>query len=343
MHRRLHRRSLRDTSHQGEFDRPFAGWASYCPRHSSGRDPEAIRPGESQCKLLCRFRARRRKWPALDRMSPSFARNIATAEDFVPAGASANIQPKRNDAILPRARSSPFCGDHGEALRMTSAAIGKAPAIGLHGVFKAATYTLELIAIAVAYFGLAVSGLLVPWINPTATPLWPPTGLALALMLLRGYRIWPAILLGAFFSTAVGGGGLSEATCIALGTPVAALAGAWLIDRWSHGRETFATPLGVAKFALIAFAPTAMISATMAIAGLVLANDLGLASPVATWAARWLADAAGTLLIAPVIVLWATKPSRAWSRWRLLETAGVIIVTAAIGIAAFSPQAGSAL
>jgi len=56
---------------------------------------------------------------------------------------------------------------------MTSTAIGKAPAIGLHGVFKAATYTLELIAIAVAYFGLAVSGLLVPWINPTATPLWP--------------------------------------------------------------------------------------------------------------------------------------------------------------------------
>ena len=226
---------------------------------------------------------------------------------------------------------------------MTSAAIGKARSIGLHGVFKAATYTLELIAIAMAYFGLAVSGQLVPWINPTATPLWPPTGLALALMLLRGYRIWPAIFVAAFFSTVVDGGALSEAGCIALGTPIAALAGAWLINRWSHGRETFATPLGVAKFAVIAFAPTAMISATMAIAGLVLANDVGLASPVAKWTARWLADAGGTLIIAPVIVLWATKPSRAWSRWSLLETAAVVIVTAAIGIAAFGPQVGSAL
>jgi integral membrane sensor domain MASE1 len=226
---------------------------------------------------------------------------------------------------------------------MTSAATGKARSIGLREVFKAATYTLELVAIATAYFGLAVSGLLIPWINPTATPLWPPTGLALALMLIRGYRIWPAILVGAFFSTVVGGGGLSEAGCIALGTPIAALAGAWLINRWSHGRETFATPLGVAKFALIAFAPTAMISATMAIVGLVLANDVGLASPVAKWTARWLADASGTLLIAPVIVLWATKPSRAWSRWSLLETAGVVIVTAAIAIAAFSPQVGSTL
>jgi PAS domain S-box-containing protein len=226
---------------------------------------------------------------------------------------------------------------------MTSAATGKARSIGLRGLVNAAAYTLELIVIATAYFGLAVSGLLVPWINPTATPLWPPTGLALALMLLRGYRIWPAILVGAFFSSVVGGGALSEAVCIALGTPIAALAGTWLINRWSHGRETFATPLGVAKFAVIAFAPTAMISAAMATAGLVLANDVGLASPVAKWTARWLADAGGTLLIAPVIVLWATKPSRTWSRWSLLETAGVVIVTAAIGIAAFGPQAGSAL
>jgi PAS domain S-box-containing protein len=226
---------------------------------------------------------------------------------------------------------------------MTSVAIGKSRSFGLHGVLQAVAYILELFAIAGAYFGLAVSGLLIPWINPTATPLWPPTGLALALMLIRGYRIWPAIFVGGFFSTAVGGGALSEAACIALGTPTAALAGAWLIDRWSHGRETFATPLGVAKFALIAFAPTALISATVATAGLVLANDVGLASPIATWTVRWLADAGGTLIVTPVIVLWATKPSRAWSRWSPLETAGVIIVTAAIGIAAFGPQVGSAL
>ena len=226
---------------------------------------------------------------------------------------------------------------------MTRAATDSARSIGLHGIFKAATYALELIAVAVAYFGLAVSGSLIPWINPTATPLWPPTGLALALVLLRGYRIWPAIFVGAFFATLVGSGSLSEAACIALGTPVAALAGAWLINRWSHGRDTFATPPGVAKFALIAFAPTAMISATAAIAGLVLANDAGLASPVAKWTARWLADAGGTLIIAPVIVLWATKPSRAFWRWSPLETAAVIFVTAAIGVAAFSPQVGSAL
>jgi PAS domain S-box-containing protein len=226
---------------------------------------------------------------------------------------------------------------------MTRAATDSARSIGLHGILKAATYTLELIAVAMAYFGLAVSGPLLPWINPTATPLWPPTGLALALVLLRGYRIWPALFVGAFLATLAGSGSLSEAACIALGTPVAALAGAWLINRWSHGRDTFATPLGVAKFGLIAFAPTAMISAAAAIAGLVLANDAGLAGPVAKWTVRWLADAGGTLIIAPVIVLWAATSSRASWRWSPLETGAVIIVTVAIGVAAFSPQVGSAL
>ena len=68
----------------------------------------------------------------------------------------------------------------------------------LRGVFDVVLYVLELAAIAGGYFGLAETALLLPAINPTATPLWPPTGIALALLMLRGFRIWPAILLGSF-------------------------------------------------------------------------------------------------------------------------------------------------
>jgi integral membrane sensor domain MASE1 len=63
---------------------------------------------------------------------------------------------------------------------------------------SAARYFLELSIIAAGYIGLAELALLLPTINPAATPLWPPTGLALALVLLRGYQIWPAILAGSF-------------------------------------------------------------------------------------------------------------------------------------------------
>ena len=52
-------------------------------------------------------------------------------------------------------------------------------------------YVLELSIIATSYIGLGVSALWLPAINPAATPLWPPTGFALALVLLRGYRADP--------------------------------------------------------------------------------------------------------------------------------------------------------
>ena len=51
---------------------------------------------------------------------------------------------------------------------------------------------------ALIYFALAKIGLMLASINPSASPIWPPTGLALAALLLRGYRVWPAILIAAF-------------------------------------------------------------------------------------------------------------------------------------------------
>ena len=60
-------------------------------------------------------------------------------------------------------------------------------------VSNAAAYGLELALIVSAYAVLGEAGQLVPSLNPTAAPCWPPTGIALALLLLWGYRIWPAI------------------------------------------------------------------------------------------------------------------------------------------------------
>ena len=65
-----------------------------------------------------------------------------------------------------------------------------------------APYALELAVIGVIYFALAKIGLMLASINPSASPIWPPTGLALAALLLRGYRVWPAILVGAFAANA---------------------------------------------------------------------------------------------------------------------------------------------
>ena len=111
---------------------------------------------------------------------------------------------------------------------------------------SAATYFLELSLIATSYIGLAESARLLPAMNPAATPWWPPIGFALALVLLGGYRIWPAILVGSVFYIKAGRS-LPEFGSVGIGTLLAAFAGAWLIGRWSNGRQTFDTPSGVAK------------------------------------------------------------------------------------------------
>ena len=82
---------------------------------------------------------------------------------------------------------------------MTRAGTGEASLPALSAVLSAANYALELAIVAASYFGLSEAALLLPAINSAATPLWPPTGVALGLILLRGYRVWPAILAGSFF------------------------------------------------------------------------------------------------------------------------------------------------
>src|SRR6267154_1627584 len=232
---------------------------------------------------------------------------------------------------------------HRKGFVMERARFGKARISVFGSARGAATYLVELSIVAASYIALAESALLLPAINPAATPLWPPTGFALALVLLRGYRIWPAIFVGSLSPYLMAGRSLLELGSVGTSVLLAAFAGTWLINRWSNGHQTLASPSGIAKFAIISFAPTAMISSTIAVAGFILGNKPVFSDFVVTWVTWWLADAAGTLVIAPVIVLWAMMPLRSFSKWTLLESVAVSILVSIIGIVAYSPLIGSSL
>src|ERR1700704_110506 len=226
---------------------------------------------------------------------------------------------------------------------MERARFGKVRISDFGSARSAATYLVELSIVAASYIGLAESALLLPAINPAATPLWPPTGLALALVLLRGYRIWPAVLVGSLCPSRMAGRSLLESGSVGIGVLLAAFAGTWLLNRWSNGHQAFATPSGIARFAVISFAPTTMISSTIAVAGFILADKPILSDPVVTWVTWWLADAAGTLVIAPVVGLWTMMRLRSFSKSALLESVTVSILVGVIGIVAYSPLIGSNL
>jgi PAS domain S-box-containing protein len=210
----------------------------------------------------------------------------------------------------------------------------KIHAIG--SVKSAALSVIEFLAIAALFFGLVQIALsLSP--NTVTAFVWPPSGFALAVILLQGNRIWPAILAGSFSPYVFAGYPISEASLIAIGTLVAGLAGASLTKRWSTAESLFTTARGVAIFSFIAFLPVAVISSAAVLGASVVAKETDLASSVVQWATLWLADGTATLIITPVILLWVDALSASFTKRAFFEALATFILTAVIGLVAFSP------
>src|SRR5512145_543589 len=76
--------------------------------------------------------------------------------------------------------------------------------------------------VAIGYFIVAKCSLALASLHPSASPVWPPSGLALASLLLWGNRMWPAIAAGAFLANATTLGSLSTSSLIAGGNTLEA-------------------------------------------------------------------------------------------------------------------------
>src|SRR5687768_18583563 len=72
-------------------------------------------------------------------------------------------------------------------------------------------------------------GLALAFVNQSATAVWPPTGIALAALLLLGPRVWPGVFLGAFVANLTAHAPPAAALGIAAGNTLEALAGSWLL------------------------------------------------------------------------------------------------------------------
>ena len=197
-------------------------------------------------------------------------------------------------------------------------------------------YLIDFLCVGIAYFAAAKIGLALATINASATPIWPPTGMALAAVLLRGYAVCPAIFLAAFLTNETTAGSIYTSLAIALGNTLEGVAGGWLVNRWSGGVATFDTPLGVIRFALASLVFATPISATIGVGSLDLAGFVEPDRLDTSWITWWLGDAAGALVIAPVAVLWLRSVAEPFDRTGLAETALVYAIAGAIGVVGFS-------
>src|SRR5436189_4708180 len=184
---------------------------------------------------------------------------------------------------------------------------------------------LPLIGIlAVIYFIAGKLGLMLASLHASASPVWPPAGIALAGLLLLGYRAWPGIFIGAFLVNVTTAGNVATSLAIASGNTLEAVCGAWLVNRFAGGTTVFDRPQGVVKFALAAVVST-IISPVFGVTSLALAGFTDWTNYGAIWLTWWLGDTTGDLLIAPLIILWSIASKRRWNRRDAVE-AGILLL-----------------
>ena len=193
-----------------------------------------------------------------------------------------------------------------------------------------------LILVGLAYFTFGYLGLQLASVNPSATPIWPPTGLAIAAVLLRGHRIAPAIFVAAFLVNQLTAGSIFTSIAIACGNTLEALIAGYLVGRWAKGAQAFDTPTGIAKFALTSLAVT-MVSATIGVSSLTLAGNAEVSRFLSVWLTWWLGDLAGALVVTPVVVLWAESEPASLTPPQIAKTGLTYLAAIAVGVIAFSP------
>ena len=169
-----------------------------------------------------------------------------------------------------------------------------------------------------------------------SSPIWFASGFALAAFLLVGRRVWPAVLLAAFLTRVTSLADVLPALAIAAGNTLEGLAGAALIARVAKGTAVFQTAETIFRSAVI-MALSATIGATISTAAVGIAAGTPLTELPSVWMTWWLGDLTGSVVLAPLVVLWATTPV---GRVRLLDVLEAIALYSALTLVGLIVFAG---
>lgn len=172
--------------------------------------------------------------------------------------------------------------------------------------------------------------------NLDATSVWPPTGLALAASLLFGYRVWFAVLIGAFLVNVTASGSIVAAIAVAVGNTLEATVGAYLINRFANGKRAFEQARDTFNFATLGGIVATAVGASVGTLGLALAAQAEWSNFARSWLTWWLSHAAGALIIAPALILWAMNPSIRWRPQRATEYVLLLLTSVFLSLAIFA-------
>jgi PAS domain S-box-containing protein len=180
---------------------------------------------------------------------------------------------------------------------------------------RPAAWLLRVAALAVVYYVAARVGLRYASIGQSISLVWPPTGIAIAALVVLGRNAWPGVAVGAFLANAATPIPLAAAGSIAVGNTLEAILAAWLLVRAAGLRPRLDAMSTVRALVLVAAPSGAILSALVGVSALVTSGVLPAARAASAMAVWWTGDLLGALMVAPLLLAWALdRPSTSTAR-----------------------------
>jgi integral membrane sensor domain MASE1 len=199
-------------------------------------------------------------------------------------------------------------------------------------------YLIKLGILAFAYAVFAKLGLSLAFNFDQITTIWPPSGIAVAAIMIWGYYYWPGVFVGAFVANALTGAMPTVAVGIALGNTVGALVAVFLIKRFI-GTDILGKISSIIGFVVLAAFLSPIINATTGTLALLAGGAIESAQLARAWTTWWVGDMMGILLITPLIMAWRNKEYREPLSTRLNEAIALLLLVAMTSLIIFSQSA----
>lgn len=192
---------------------------------------------------------------------------------------------------------------------------------------------MRILLLASAYFAGGNAGLSVPYVGSSITLFWPPSGIALAALLLWGVSCWPGIFVGALVTNLfVGDLTSSVALAIAFGNTAGPMLGALLLQKVMGFQNDFMRGRDVTPFLLVGSGSmllTASIGVFTLYAGGMLPFDL----LSQAWIGWWLGDTVGVLVFTPLLLFLLNDWRTSVLQWPPIKLEFILVLGSCVCLA----------
>jgi PAS domain S-box-containing protein len=173
----------------------------------------------------------------------------------------------------------------------------------------------QVLLLALVYFAAARLGLSLAALHSNVTPVWPPTGISIAALLIFGRRLWPGVFLGALLTNLLTDIPAGSALGIAIGNTLEAVVAFWLLHRVARWGNSLDSVGDVMRFVGCAAVLAPIVSATIGSSSLCLGGAAEWANFWSLWLTWWVGDGFGALIVTPFILSWVSRSHLNTGHW----------------------------